>query len=207
MKKILISFLAVVCLAVFVPQKGAAQFRYGPIVGVDFTTLKFRQDLMQVDRQTGFTGGIMAEMMFPGIGFGIDLGLYYQMLGAKLHLGDREIWASQGYGTERTYLHTMTIPVHLRFKYTRFNGFEEKLAPFVYAGPSFDFTLAHNKLEAFNFPAGNICLDFGVGAEIFQKWQVSLSYSMGMTYAFGAKILTDFTAKNRSWNVRLAYLF
>lgn len=207
MKKYLLSLLTVVLLGCVLSEKSSAQFRYGPVVGIDLTNIKFSQPLMTVDQTPGFTAGIMGEMMFPGIGFGFDLGLYYQMLGAKLHMGEREIWSSQGFGTERCYLHTMTIPIHLRFKYTRLNGFEEKLAPLAFFGPSFDFTLAHTKLTPMNFPNGNICLEFGIGAEIMQKWQVTGSYSLGTTYCIGAKYLTNYNGRNRVWSIRAAYLF
>lgn len=207
MKKIFVSLLAVMCLSAIFSQRATAQFRYGPIVGLDITNLKFKQNLIPIDRTMGFTAGVLGEMMFPGIGFGMDIGMYYQMLGANLHMGDKEMWASQGYGTERCFLHTLVVPLHLKFKYTRLNGFEEKLAPLAFVGPSFNFTVAHSKNEAMSYPGGNLCLDFGLGAEIFEKWQVTASYSLGMTYCMSAKILTNQSARNRSWNLRVTYFF
>lgn len=207
MRKILISFLAIVCLSIACTEKASAQFRYGPTAGMDISTMKFKQDLITVNSLTGFSAGIMAEMMFPGIGFGLDLGMNYQLQGAKLHLGEKELWAWQGLGTELVYLHTVQVPVHLRFKYTRLNGLEDKIAPLAYAGPCFNFTVAHSGIKPLNYPGGNLALDFGIGAEIFKNWQVTGSYSLGMTYCLSAKVLKNYSARIRTWNIRVAYLF
>ncbi len=198
---------AVIMVAAFAP-KASAQFRYGPTVGISLTNLNFKQpEIMTVDKTIGYSAGIAAEMMFPGIGFGIDLGLYYEQRGAKLHMGERLIWSSQGLGTERAALHYLALPIHLRFKYTRMNGFEEKIAPIAFAGPTFGFLVGHSKNPALDYAGGYLGLEFGLGAEILQRWQVTASYNLGVTYALKAKLLTNYSARNRSWNLRVAYLF
>ena len=58
-----------------------------------------------------------------------------------------------------------------------------------------------------NYAAGEIGIEGGIGAEIMRKWQVSVSYTHGLTYALKDKSLTDFTAKNIAWSLRVAYLF
>lgn len=191
-------------LTVFV---AGAQFRYGPTAGVTVSSLHFKQKLFDVDQTVGGAAGITAEMMFPGIGFGIDFGLDYQMRGAVLNLGQREIWSSQGYGNERSWLHYLNIPVHLRFKWTRMDGFEDILAPFVFGGPEFGFLVGHNRIPALEYAVGEIGLAAGAGVEIKRRWQVSASYTWGMTYALKTKLLTDMSAQNRTWNVRVAYMF
>lgn len=184
-----------------------AQFRYGPAAGVAFTDLKFTQDLITVDKEMGPSAGVVSEIMFPGIGFGIDAGLLYSMRGATLHLGERKIWASDGFGTERSYLHYAEIPINLKFKYTRLGGVEEYVAPFVFAGPTISFLVAHNKVKALEYAAGEIGLTVGFGLEVWKKWQISGSYTWGMTYAEKTRKLDDFSARNRSLNIRLAYYF
>ena len=47
----------------------------------------------------------------------------------------------------------------------------------------------------------------GGGVELWRNWQVTLSYTWGMTYALKTKLLDDFSARNRHWTVRVAYLF
>lgn len=204
-RKIISLIIAVVALVS--ASQASAQFRYGAMVGGDVTTLRFKQDLISVDKSVGYSAGLVTELMFPGIGFGIDFGLFYEQRGATLHLGERTMWHDQGYGTERLYMHYAVIPFHLRYKYTRLNGFEDTLAPFAYVGPSLGMLVGHSKLDCMSFPFGELGIDFGIGAEIKHNWQVSVSYTMGFTYALKDKTLTNFSARNSSWNIRVSYLF
>lgn len=185
----------------------SAQFRYAPIAGVTVNSLTFKQDLVNVWQQVGYTAGVQGELMFPGIGFGIDIGLMYNQQGAKVGLSEKEIWAWEGYGNERVYIHNLMIPVHLRFKYTRLNGLEEKIAPLVYGGPDFNIQLAHGRCKAFEYSGGDLGLTVGGGAEIFQRWQLTVSYTWGMTYVLRTRLLDDFSARSRQWMVRVAYFF
>ncbi|MCM1349457.1 MAG: PorT family protein [Firmicutes bacterium] len=206
MVKKLIS-LIIVGIAVLFPAQSMGQFRYGAMIGGDISNLSFKQDLFTVDKNVGYSAGVVTELMFPGIGFGVDFGLFYEQRGATLDLGSRLLWSSQGYGKERLYLHYAVIPFHLRFKYTRLNGFEDILAPFLYVGPSVGLLVGHNKIDCFSYPFGELGIDFGIGAEIKRNWQVSANYTMGVTYALKDKVLSDFSARNSSWNVRVAYFF
>lgn len=209
MRKTIVS--AIIILVVLVGASNAsAEFRYGPMVGGNVTNLHFRQDLATIDKSVGYSAGVVAEMMFPGIGFGIDLGLYYEQRGATLHLNDWPIWQHMGVTSpQRAYLHYAVIPLHLRFKYTNLNGFEDTLAPFVFAGPSIGFLVGHSKVTSMEYPFGELGVDFGVGAEIMRNWQVSVSYNLGFTYAMKVKdyMLTNYSARNRTWAVRVAYFF
>ena len=184
-----------------------AEFRWGPTAGVNLSTLNFSQELFSVDRSVGEVAGITGEMMFPGIGFGIDIGAMYSMQGATLNLGRWPIWAVDGYGKERCYLHTLSIPVDLRFKWTRMNGIEDYVAPFVFGGPVFNFTVAHNKLDAMDYAVGSIGVQAGLGFEVMRRWQIQGSYVWGMTYALKAVKLQDFSARERYWTLRATYFF
>lgn len=184
-----------------------AQLRFGPTAGIDLTNLKFKQDLFTVDQSVGFMVGGQGELMFPGLGFGIDFAALYSQKGATMNLGSREIWASQGYGRERAYLHYLEIPINLRFKWTRMAGLEDYIAPYVFGGPSFGFLMGHGNLKAFEYAGGDLGVQCGLGFEILRRWQVQGSYTWGMTYALKAKQLLDFSARNRSWQIRVTYLF
>lgn len=194
-------------LAMFGATGATAQFRYGPSAGLDVTTLKYKQKLFTIDQSVGYSAGVTAEMMFPGIGFGIDFGLLYEQKGATLHLSERELWAWQKTGDPRSYLHYVSVPLHLRFKYTRLGGLEDYIAPFAFAGPSFGFLVGHSDVPALEYAGGDVSVEVGIGVELRQRFQISGSYSWGMTYAQKLKILTDDSARNRMWMVRLAWLF
>lgn len=202
-----LAIVIIAILALWGSSTANAQFRYGPAAGMTISDLKFRQDLFTVDNSVGYAAGVQAEFMFPGIGFGLGLGLMYNQLGATLHMGEKLIWSSQGYGKERSYLHYLEIPFHLRFKYTRLNGFEDKLAPLVYAGPTFGIQLGHSDIKAVKYSGGDLGITVGVGAEIFKHWQLTGSYTWGMTYAEKTRLLTDFSARSYHWDIRVAYYF
>lgn len=208
MKRKLLTFI-IILAALCGADKAAAQFRWGAIAGININDFKFKQaGILNVDQGIGESVGINGEMMFPGIGFGIDIGLRYEQLGATLNLGDYPMWSSQGYSSkERIYIHNIQIPFNLKFKYTRLQGFEDYLAPFVFGGPLFNIQAGHSKCDAIKFSGGDLGLTAGVGAEIFKRWQVSASYTWGMTYALKTKVLTDYSARNRTWDIRVAYYF
>lgn len=184
-----------------------AQFRYGPMVGVTLNTLKFKQDLVSVKQQPGELAGLQGELMFPGIGFGIDIGLGYNQMGAHVNFGEKLVWSSLGYGNEHLYIHNISVPVHLRFKYTRLNGLEEKIAPLVYGGPEFNLQVGHTNCSMMKCSGGDIGLTVAVGAELFKHWQVVGAYTWGMSYACKTLLLDDYSARSRQWSVRVSYLF
>lgn len=206
MKK-LIAIIIVISSLMGISVKSNAQFRYGPVVGVTLNDFIFKQDLVSVSKQVGGMAGIQAEMMFPGIGIGIDLGLLYNQQSAKVNLGQKPIWSWHGWGNEHVMLHNILIPLHLRFKYTRLGGLEEKIAPIVFGGPEFDIQVGHSNAGAFKCSGGDLGLVAGVGAELFRNWQVTASYTWGMTYICRTKLLDDYSARSRQWTLKVAYLF
>lgn len=187
---------------------GIGQVRWAPVVGMNVSTFTFRQDLLDVRQSVGGGAGIMGELIFPGIGIGIDFGLQYNLHGAKMNLGDFPVWSADGYKSqEQSWLHTIQIPVSIRFKYTRLNGVEDIIAPFVYAGPVFSLTVGHNKLEAFEYPGGCINLQCGLGAELWKRWQISAGYYWGVTYEIRTRKLDNYSARPQGWRMQVAYFF
>lgn len=197
--------LLILLSALFGSITANAQFRYGPMLGVNMTDLKFKQNLFKVDPAFGFQTGLATELMFPGIGFGLNSGVLYEMRGARLHLGERYIWQSEGYGTEHSYLHYIAVPINLRFKWTRMSGVEDYVAPYIYGGPVFSLLVGHSKIGALDYARGDVGLTAGFGLELFKNWQVQASYTWGVTYAERTRLLDDFSAKNRSWNLSFIY--
>lgn len=184
-----------------------ARMRWGATAGPTVNSLVFKQDLVPVKQTVGLTAGVQGEVIFPGIGIGLDLGLMYNQQGALVDLGSRKVWASLGYGNEHVYLHNIKIPIHLRWKYTRLEGLEEKIAPLIYGGPEFDIQVGSGNSSAFKCSGGDLGLTVGIGAELFKKWQLTAGYTWGMTYVLKTKLLDDFSARSRQWNVNLTYFF
>ncbi len=202
MRKILVSLLLTV-----ITFGASAEFRWGPTVGINISELYWNQDLLETKIKPGANVGVMGEIMIPGIGFGIDIGLKYALHGAKVDFGAHEIWKVDGYGNENVWFHTVQIPVDLRFKWTRMNGFEHYVAPFVYGGPVFSFNVATNDVPCLKFPTGSVGLQCGIGGEFLEKYQLSFGYMWGITYDTKTVKLDNFTGRQRGWQINVAVLF
>lgn len=202
MKKI---FTAVILLMMTLTC--SAEFRYGPTAGINISTLNWKQKLITTKSTVGVNAGVMGEIMIPGIGFGIDLGLKYALHGAKVDFGEKEVWSADGIGNENVQIHTLQIPVNLRFKWTRLNGTERYVAPFVYGGPVFSFNLATNVKNCIEHPEGSVALQCGVGGEFLEHWQLSVGYLWGVSYDVRTIKLDNFSARNQGWQINVAYLF
>lgn len=191
----------------FASLSARGEFRFGAAAGANYSTLEFKQDLVDVSKVIGPRAGVQGELMFPGIGFGLRIGAFYSMNGAKMDLGSRKIWASDGYGKETILMHNLEIPFNFEFKWHRMNGFEDTLMPFVFGGPVFNFNIAHSKCKAMEYPFGSIGLRAGGGVEIRRRWQISASYNWGMTYCIKAVKLENYSARNKYWSVQLTYFW
>lgn len=201
MKKIILAFVALM-----IAFGANAELRWGPTASINFNDFRWKQPLLATSLRTGFDAGIMAEIMIPGIGFGVDAGLTYGMRSAKVDFGQWEVWNSDNISDQNVIIHTVNIPLHLRFKYTRLEGLEETFAPLVFAGPVFSFN-ASNNCKALESPFGTMYLDFGLGCELFQKFQVSVGYLWGLSYATKTIKLENLSARADAWRVNFAYLF
>lgn len=189
----------------------SAQFRYGPQVGANFTDMHFKQTIVDVNPTWNPSAALACEFVFNSWGLGLDFGLGYSATGAKINLGQKPIWSLQGYGDERVMIHNLQIPLHLRWKYIKLQGFEEYLAPFIYGGPDFNIQLGHTTRplngRAFRFSGGEVALTCGFGLEIMKNWQASFGYSWGVTYTLRTQLLENYSARTRGWNVKVTYLF
>lgn len=199
--------IAAVMLFIGVAAPASAEFRWGPTAGVNFSNFHFKQKLIDTDMAVGPNAGLMGEIMIPGIGFGVDFALKYNMHGANVHFGQKEVWASDGYGTEKVRLHTLEVPVNLRFKWTRMNGLENYIAPLAYVGPVFNFTLGHSDVKALEYPGACVGVQCGLGVELMRRLQISAGYYWGLTYEIRTVKLDNFSAQPRSWVVNAAWLF
>ena len=185
----------------------SAEFRWGPTAGVNFSTFHWKQDIAATSMLTGFDAGIAGELMIPGIGFGIDMALRYNLHGAHVNFGDHKVWAIDGIQNQDVWLHTLEIPLNLKFKWTRMNGLERTIAPFVYGGPVFNFTMATNKCPAIETPAGYVALQVGAGAELLEHFQISGGYSWGVSYQVRTIKLDNYSAQYRGGFIQLSYFF
>lgn len=202
MRKFLIifAFLAVALGA-------SAKFRWGPTVGANFSRFYWKQHLIGNSTLAGFQAGLMGELMIPGIGFGVDFGLKYANHGGRCDFGDQFVWSSEGIGDTDLRFHTIQIPIDLRFKWTRMNGIENYVAPFLFAGPVFNFNVGNTKCEAIDRTGGSVGIQCGIGAELWKRFQITGGYCWDVTYDTATKKLDNFSARIQGWNVDFTVLF
>lgn len=201
LKRILPAIIALIAIV-----NANAELRWGPSADVNFTSFRWKEKLLDTQRRTGADAGVMAEIMIPGIGFGVDAGIRYSLQESHVDFGKWEVWNSDGFRDQNVLLHSVQIPLHLRFKYTRLEGLEETIAPLAYVGPVFAFNVATN-CKALETPAGSVYLDFGIGAELFEHFQISGGYLWGLSYAVRTVKLENLSARADGWHVNLSYFF
>jgi hypothetical protein len=180
--------------------------RWGITAGANYNEIHFKQtDIVPSSRMWGPQVGLTGEMNFSGIGFGVEGALLYTLKQGKVNYGDRTMWAAVGADNETVSMHYIDVPLHLKFKYHRLNGFEETLMPLVYVGPQFSF-LAHGSHGNLNtYPPVNVYLDMGAGIELLQRVQIRAGYNFSIGQSFHTKLLDENFAKNRTWYVNLTW--
>ena len=197
--------LIILAIVLVTSLSASAEFRWGPTAGVNFSTFKWKQNMLDTKHLVGPQAGVAGELMIPGIGFGLDLGLRWHMHGAKENFGDFPIWSSDGIKNQNVWMHVLEIPFNLKFKWTRMNGFEQYLAPFIFGGPVFNIAVANNDQPALEHPGAYVSMQCGAGVEILERWQVSAGYSWGISYEVRTKKLDNFSAQYRGAFINLTY--
>lgn len=180
--------------------------RWGVTAGANINTVHFKQkDIVPSKTMWGPQLGVTGEMNFSGIGFGAEGSLLYTLKQGKVDYGSRTVWASVGAGNETVAMHYLDVPLHLKFKYNRLNGFENTLKPMIYVGPQFSFLVhgSHGNLNS--YPPVNVYLDMGAGIELLERWQIRGGYCFSIGQSFHTKLLDENFAKNRTWYFNLTY--
>lgn len=199
--------LATICLLAAGAGRASAETRWGVVAGLNLSTLHFNQKLVNGGRVANFSLGVKGELLIPGLGFGVDASALYTQLGGKAKLGEHYVWASDGYGTVRSYHHYLELPFNLSFRYMNLNGIENTIAPVVFLGPTFNIMLGHSHIGAFRYSGGCTSIHFGFGGELYRKVQVTASYNIGLSYALETIKLDQHSARDRWWRVAATYYF
>ena len=208
MNKISRIFMAVVAMLAVVAAQAQTSTRWGVTAGANYNQVHFKQsDIMPVDRAFGPTVGLTGELNIQGIGFGLDASLLYSMRGSKLHYGDYKVWSSLGLGDETVRMHTIDVPINLKFRWHKMNGFENTLMPFVAAGPTFSFLVGKNLPDANRYKTVSVVLHFGAGIELFRHLQLQGGYNFSVGETLRTRLLDDNIAKNRYWSLTATYFF
>lgn len=203
MKKTIFCVALVAALFLAIPAN--AQFKIGPKVGVNISTLSLGGDLSKNFKSSNissFTGGVMAEFMVPVIGVGLDASVMYTRKGSDL----KEITTG---ASEKQHTDYVEIPINLKYKFS-LPVVGSFMSPFVYAGPSFAFRVGDNFADQYKNKSFETAINVGIGLEFFNHLQIAGQYGWGLGKAmeFENDVLNSaLNGKSRAWTVTAAYLF
>lgn len=205
--------IAVLALIIATAVPATAQFRIGPRVGIAVNKLHFNKEVFDTNNRTGFTGGLEAEFMIPGLGLGVDASLMYVRRSAEMEFEATSDDAGGNFVTATSVrnLDYLDIPVYLKWKFG-LPVVGSIVKPYVFTGPDFAFLLSSKHIVA-NIESGkcDVSWNFGLGVELFSHLQVGASYGIGMNKAAKATGLvsnaSSISGKTRCWTVTAAYLF
>lgn len=188
MKKIISVLMVAVALMMAAPAQ-AQLIKFGVKGGMNFSKLDFdKKSIADVtDSSTGFFIGPMAEVTLPIVGLGIDGALMYSQRG-------EDDAKQQG----------IEIPVNLKYTF----GLGSMFGIYLAAGPDFFFNFKDIDLESVEAKKTQVALNLGAGLKLLRKVQVGVTYQIPMGDSFKWKDAGEaLTAKNKTWQVSLAYIF
>ena len=185
MKKVISVMMVAVALMMAAPVQ-AQLIKFGVKGGVNMSELDFKGGYEgNKDNATGFFIGPMAEFTLPVVGLGIDGAVMFSQRG-------KSETKEQGF----------EVPVNL--KYTL--GLGSLAGVYVAAGPDFFFNL--KDVEGGEAKKTQVALNLGVGLKLLSKLQAGVVYQIPMGDGFEWKDASSaVTAKNKTWQVSVAYMF
>ena len=198
-------FCVALIAALFLAIPANAQFKFGPKLGVNISSLSLGGNLsenLKSNNITSFTGGIMAEFMVPVIGVGLDASVMYSRKGSTL----KEVTSNL---TETHHTDYIEIPINLKYKFS-LPVVGSFISPFVYAGPSFAFRVGDNFADQYKNKSFETAINLGLGLEFFSHLQIAAQYGWGLgkTMELDDNLINaTLNGKSRAWTVTAAYLF
>ena len=207
------TLLALIVLVAASAIPAAAQFRWGPRVGVEVNKMSLNTDVFNNDNRAGFTGGLQAEFTVPIVNIGFDLSVMY---GHRISQSDpisntgsadTDAALESGRLRNRDYIE---IPLNFKYK-LGLPVIGKVFTPYVFTGPSVAFLTSKKAItEAYKNKSVDVAWNFGLGVQLVSHLQVSASYGLGLTKSIetissfqGQKI----EGKNKYWTITAAWLF
>lgn len=185
--------IAVLLVAVMGLSVANAGLRFGVKLGTNVNHLSTNiTDNFDKNNRAGFTGGVLAEYMTPLLGLGFDLGVQYAYMNSVID-------------DNKNFLE---IPLNIKYKIS-LPIVGKFLAPYIFTGPSFDFKLDKNTVDAFKTKTFQTVWNVGLGLEFVHHLQIGASYGFGMNniakYAISGADPVKY--HNNYWTISAAYLF
>ena len=187
MKKVISVMMVAVALMMAAPAQ-AQLIKFGVKGGVNMSELDFDGGYQgNKDNATGFFIGPMAEFTLPIVGLGIDGAVMFSQRG-------KSETKEQGF----------EVPVNL--KYTI--GLGSMAGVYLAAGPDFFFNLKDFDVEGGKAKKSQVAVNIGAGLKLLRKLQLGVTYQIPMGDSFEWKDAGNvITAKNKTWQASLAFIF
>ena len=185
-------FIVAIIIATMGLGVANAGLRFGVKLGTNVNHLSANiKSNFDKNNRAGFTGGVMAEYMTPLLGLGFDLGLQYAYMNSPIQ-------------DNKNFLQ---IPLNLKYKIS-LPVVGSFLSPYIFTGPSFDFKLDKNTIDAMKTKTFQAVWNVGLGLELVKHLQIGASYGFGMNkiaeMTLGAETVNY---HNSYWTITAAYLF
>ena len=210
MKK-LIRLSAIVCFIVLTLNQIQAQVRFGPKVGVNFSSMTLKSSGIAIDpsNMIGFQAGVIAEISL-GNNFALQPGFIYSAKGSSYSISgfDMDMEIKPNY---------IEVPVNAIFKIGAGPVNVLLMAgPYIGYGIGGKYSVTSSGMtidEAIKFGSGedndlkplDIGANFGAGVEI-SRFQVAFQYGLGFSN-LAAVTDNNTEQKNKVVAITLAYLF
>lgn len=201
-----------IALIVATVLPSAAQFRFGPRIGVQVNKLKFDNDHFNSDNCSGFAGGLQIEFTVPVIGVGMDASLMYVRRDISYeaeYAGSDSHTQTVSVNKKREYI---DIPVNLKYKLS-IPVIANIIKPYVFTGPDFAFLTSGRGLsQAYKSKKFDLSWNFGLGVELINHLQISANYGLGLSkntemYNEAGDQALNKDSHSRTWLVTAAWLF
>ena len=189
-KKVIATFL----IAVLGIGVADAQFKFGVKAGLNVNHLSTNlKENFDKNNAAGWTAGLMTEFQVPVIGLCFDLSLMYARMNSEKELDNKNF---------------IQIPLNIKYKF-QLPVVSSFLAPYIFTGPSFDFKLDKETLDAVKTKTFQAVWNVGLGLELVKHLQIGASYGFGINNILdkvydGANTVS---LHNNYWTVTAAYLF
>jgi hypothetical protein len=183
MKKVFSVLMVAVALMMAAPAQ-AQLIKFDVKGGLNMS--EFDDDIDK-ENSTGFFIGPMAEITLPIVGLGVDGAVMFSQRG-------KDAYKQQG----------IEVPVNLKYSL----GLGSMLGVYFAAGPDFFFNFKDIDIQEAEAKKTQVAVNLGVGVKLLRKLQVGVNYQIPMGDAFtwdnAGKTIG---AKNKTWQVSLAYMF
>ena len=198
-------FFTLVVLLATMTVAAQAQVKFGVKGGLNITSMKFDESVLDKSNQAGFFIGPTVKFTLPVVGLGIDAAALYDQRSAKVY-------------DETVKQQSIQIPVNLRYGI----GLGSTASIYIFAGPQFGFAIGDksknivdNALE-WRLKDSNLSANVGLGLMLLDHLQISANYNIALgttgevdvNKALGTTWDTAIgKAKANAWQLSVAYFF